>query len=71
MGGAAECMPGVLSVVASNPPPLVVGFSVGDVVTMTFTKAVSLPSNVSSAIVFQPSIGVPVMTVQSGTCSSE
>jgi hypothetical protein len=52
--GAAACWPGVLSVNASNPPPLVPGFSVGDVVTVVFSK----PTNGSSSPVqFSPSIG--------------
>jgi phosphoglycerate kinase len=36
--GSAECWPGVLYVNASNPPPLEVGLSVGDVVTVAFSK---------------------------------
>ncbi len=52
--GAAACWPGVRSVNASNPPPLVPGFSVGDVVTLVFTKATN---STSSPVVFSPSIG--------------
>ena len=52
--GAAHCWPGLLYANASNPPPLVVGFSVGDVVTLVFTKATNTPS---APLSFQPSIG--------------
>jgi hypothetical protein len=40
--GSLECWPGIVSVVASNPPPVVPGLSGGDVVNVTFTKAVRL-----------------------------
>jgi hypothetical protein len=52
--GAAACWPGVLSANASNPPPLVPGFSVGDVVTVVFTKATNASGR---PVVFSPSIG--------------
>ncbi len=57
--GAAACWPGVRSVNASNPPPLVPGFSVGDVVTVVFTKTTN---TTSSPVVFSPSIGSVAFT---------
>ena len=41
--GAVECWPGLVSATASNPPPLVPGFSVGDVVTLVFSEATDAP----------------------------
>jgi hypothetical protein len=52
--GAATCWPGVLYVNASNPPPLRVGFSVGDVVLVAFTKATNTPAR---PVEFQPDLG--------------
>jgi hypothetical protein len=54
LAGSPECWPGVVSVVASNPPPLKVGFSVGDVVTVTFTKATNTPT---VPVAFSPDVG--------------
>jgi hypothetical protein len=62
--GSTQCWPGVLSVVASNPPPLVPGFSEGDVVTVTFTqptdKATQGPSGSGLVLAFSPAIGATV-----------
>ena len=41
--GALACWPGVVSVVASNPPPVVPGLTPGDVVTITFSKPTNAP----------------------------
>jgi hypothetical protein len=55
--GAADCWPGIVSVLASNPPPLLVGLSVGDVITVLFTKATDAPPFTPSIVSFIPSIG--------------
>jgi hypothetical protein len=55
--GAVECWPGVLSATASNPPPLVVGFSVGDTVTILFSSATNTPPVTPALVRFSPSIG--------------
>ncbi len=56
--GSAECWPGVLYVNASNPPPLEVGLSVGDVVTVAFSKDTNkFGADAEGVILFQPSIG--------------
>ena len=68
--GSAECWPGMVSAVASNPPPVVIGFSSGDVVTITFTRAVQVPSDTLTHVTFTPSIGTPVMSWQFGECST-
>ena len=68
--GSAECWPGVVSAVASNPPPIVVGFSKGDVVTITFTRAVQVPGDTPAHVTFTPSIGTPDMSWQFGGCPS-
>ena len=52
--GSADCWPGLLSAIASNPYPVVVGFSIGDVVTFTFTKAATGPP---SPVLFSPGVG--------------
>jgi hypothetical protein len=59
--GAAACWPGVLSANASNPPPLVPGFSVGDVVTVVFTKATNVSTN---PVTFSPPIGAVAFSWQ-------
>ncbi len=41
--GAAACWPGLLSAVASNPPPITPGLSPGDIVTLTFSKTTNTP----------------------------
>ena len=66
--GSSECWPGVVSAVASNPPPIVVGFSSGDIVTITFTRAVQAPDDTPAHITFTPSIGSPDMSWQFGEC---
>ena len=52
--GAARCWPGLLYANASNPLPLIVGFSVGDIITMSFTKSTNTPA---VPVAFEPSIG--------------
>ena len=64
LAGATECWPGVVSVIASNPPPLVVGYSVGDAVTLVFTSPVDV-SNPPS-ILFLPPIGSLASTWRDG-----
>lgn len=59
MNGSAFCWPGLLSATAANPPPIVPGLSVGDTVTLTFSKATNQPSfpfGVLSAVSFSPPI---------------
>ena len=54
VAGSASCWPGVLYANASNPPPIVVGFSVGDIVTIVFTS----PTNAAAfPVEFFPNIG--------------
>ena len=67
LAGSGECWPGVVSAVASNPPPIVIGFSTGDVVTINLTRAVQVPADTARHVVFTPSIGAPVMSWQFGT----
>jgi hypothetical protein len=54
-----------VSVNASNPPPLVVGYSVGDSVTLTFTSATNTP-DVADVLTFVPPIGVTVASWRNG-----
>jgi hypothetical protein len=63
--GATKCWPGVVSAAASNPPPLVPGFSVGDVVTVTFSSPTNTP-DAGSVLAFSPSIGVTSASWRSG-----
>ena len=58
--GAADCWPGLLSVVASNPPPIIVGFSVHDVVEFVFDKPTNAPL-VPAPVVFYPPLGTLAM----------
>jgi hypothetical protein len=60
--GAAACWLGVVSAVAFNPPPVTPGFSVGDVVVLTF----SAPTNASATVVFTPSIGASLRSWRAG-----
>jgi hypothetical protein len=56
--GAADCWPGVLYVNASNPPPLEVGLSVGDIVTVAFSKDTDkLGVDAQHIVAFEPAIG--------------
>jgi hypothetical protein len=56
--GAADCWPGVLYVNASNPPPLEVGLSVGDVVTVAFSRDTDkFGVDARQIVSFEPSIG--------------
>jgi hypothetical protein len=57
--GAAECWPGIVSALASDPPPVVPKYGNGDVVTITFTKKTNQPP---MAVTFFPSIGVTKST---------
>jgi hypothetical protein len=41
---AVWCWPGLVSVVASNPPPVVPGFSEGDLLTLTFSEPTDAPA---------------------------
>lgn len=67
--GAIVCWPGLVSAVASNPPPLVVGLSVGDVVTLTFSSPTDTPDPTScGCITFSPPLGaVPASWRAGGT----
>ncbi len=51
--GSVACWPGVVSAAAFNPPPVTPGFSVGDVVVVTFSS----PTNGSTVASFTPPIG--------------
>ncbi len=65
--GAVECWPGVRFANASNPPPLVKGYSVGDVVTVAFTSATNTPDVLGEGMVqFTPSIGGVVASWRDG-----
>ncbi len=55
--GALDCWPGVTSVVASNPPPIIVGLSPGDTVTIAFTRATNQRLDIAQLLQFSPSIG--------------
>jgi hypothetical protein len=55
--GALECWPSVLSITAANPPPLVVGYSVGDVVTILFSSPTTTPLVTPNLVTFMPPIG--------------
>ncbi len=56
--GSVECWPGIVAATASNPPPLLVGLSVGDVVTVVFTSPTDTPAMTSDSVRFEPPIGV-------------
>ena len=56
MAGSVECWPGVVGVVAGNPPPLVVGLSPGDTVTVTFTRPTNMPPP-DTVVAFHPALG--------------
>jgi hypothetical protein len=60
--GAHACWLGVVSAVAFNPAPVTPGFSVGDVVVLTF----SAPTNASATVVFTPSIGATSRSWRAG-----
>jgi hypothetical protein len=61
--GDVECWPGVVSVNASNPPPLITGYSVGDIVTIGFSSPTNTPEG---AVTFSPPIGVTVASWRNG-----
>ena len=42
-----RCSPGVMAVIASNPPPVFPGLSVGDTLTVYFTRLTNHPDVVS------------------------
>lgn len=59
--GSRACWPGIVSVVASNPPPLVVGLSAGDIVSITFSRATNTPdvstmANIDKLVLFSTRI---------------
>ena len=56
--GAADCWPGVLTAVAFNPAPVVVGFSVNDIVVFRFTKPTTAPP---APVLFSPPLGTLAM----------
>ena len=61
--GALACWPGVVSIVASNPPPVVPALSARDVLTITFSKPTNAPrvsddAEIHALLVFSSSIGV-------------
>jgi hypothetical protein len=62
---SSMCWPGLVSVVASNPPPLVVGFSAGDVVVLNFSARTNMPP-AAEAVVFTPSIGLTSASWRAG-----
>jgi hypothetical protein len=64
--GAAQCWPGLLSAVAFNPPPLIVGFSVGDIVVLTFSSPTNAPPVTPTLVTFSPPIGATVPTWRRG-----
>jgi hypothetical protein len=60
--GSAACYPGVVSVVASNPPPVQPGLTVGDQIMITFTNPTNQPpvgnlSVLSNLLQFSASLG--------------
>ena len=59
VAGSADCWPGLLSAVASDTYPIVVGFSVGDLVTLTFTKPTTAPA---VPVLFTPDVGTVAYT---------
>lgn len=76
--GSRACWPGVLSVTADNPPPIVVGLSVGDTVTIRFTRATNQPdvssvAKLMSVVSFSSSIGSCVVWSLAGQrpCASD
>jgi hypothetical protein len=61
--GASECWPGIVSAVASNPPPIIPALSARDVLTITFTKPTNQPpagtdAQIHALLVFSSPIGV-------------
>ncbi len=63
--GSAECWPGIVSAVASNPPPVVQFYGLGDIVTIVFSKNTNQPGD--SPITFTPSIGgIKTSWIQNG-----
>jgi hypothetical protein len=69
--GAPVCWPGIVSVVASNPPPVVPGLSVGDVVTVSFSKATTASLEVASNIASWLQFSSPVASVLTASWSHD
>lgn len=59
--GSALCWPGVVSAVAGNAPPILPGLTIGDTITITFTKETNQPAvgsgSLSNLVEFTPSVG--------------
>ncbi len=56
LAGAVTCWPGVVSVVASNPPPIIPMISPGDLVTIMFSRSTNAP-DVDTFLSFSSPIG--------------
>ena len=67
--GASVCWPGIVSVVASNPPPVVPMLSVGDVVTFTFSKPTNAPQLTAAGVSSFVRFSSPIGSVLAGTWS--
>jgi hypothetical protein len=65
--GSVECWPGIVVAVASDPPPLVVGLSEGDVVTLTLSSPGDAVALNTTNLWFTPSIGVIAASWRSRT----
>jgi hypothetical protein len=64
--GATGCWPTLVSATAANPPPLAVGFSVGDVVTLAFSSPTDSPVVTPGRVSFSPPIGVTAASWRNG-----
>ncbi len=68
--GSIVCWPGIVSALASNPPPVVPSLSPGDVLTITFSKPTNVPplstfydADIQAMFVFSSFIGVNLVGV--------
>jgi hypothetical protein len=73
--GAAVCWPGVVSAVASNPPPVIPSLSAGDILTITFSKPTNAPpmyndAEIHAVLVFSSFIGVGLVGAWNHDASS-
>ena len=69
--GSVVCWPGIVSIIASNPPPVVPMVSVGDIITVTFSKPTNAPHAVAAYVMQFLLFSAPIASVLTASWSSD